>query len=466
MGRSDMPIEIPAKFDPSVPPPMNRTKVGPDQAAKIQSAAASLRQQQAQLENNQSRAPGHGQRSQRTNSVFTLQPVILSEATPAMKWASKYDRDAIRDAYLNGLPLPEGNAPSRPATERSLPALPTEGLEGEREEDYRPRPVSMMPPPTQPMSRPEPASKPEPISKSEPINKPEPISKPAPISKVTSVLPSQTPAPMNHPALSLPSPTTNGRTSPALQSPPLSPPSQKSRASTNSTPEKTKKTNRFKSFFSGSKKSEPGRTTPQPIETSNNGNLGAPTQGLGRKPSMSKKKHSPIEFQGTVSEAAPATQLVVPTSETRPQLHESGSSNPCSEEMRVATQAFSSFDQGPLIDQPAFIPDDDSSATSESASPAEESRPMVPEKEDSVMVSEESASVSPVEMPVQDRWAQIRKNAAERAKVAPKTSEEYTDARGSIDDGETSGEETIESRVARIKARVAELTGNVEANRV
>ncbi|KAI7132420.1 hypothetical protein KC352_g31042, partial [Hortaea werneckii] len=27
------------------------------------------------------------------------------------------------------------------------------------------------------------------------------------------------------------------------------------------------------------------------------------------------------------------------------------------------------------------------------------------------------------------------------------------------DDGETSGEETIESRVARIKARVAELTG-------
>jgi hypothetical protein len=44
---------------------------------------------------------------------------------------------------------------------------------------------------------------------------------------------------------------------------------------------------------------------------------------------------------------------------------------------------------------------------------------------------------------VQDRWAQIRKNAAERAKVVPKASDEYTsDARGSIDDGETSGEES------------------------
>ena len=30
------------------------------------------------------------------------------------------------------------------------------------------------------------------------------------------------------------------------------------------------------------------------------------------------------------------------------------------------------------------------------------------------------------------------------------------------DEGETSGEETIESRVARIKARVAELTGNMD----
>jgi hypothetical protein len=34
-----------------------------------------------------------------------------------------------------------------------------------------------------------------------------------------------------------------------------------------------------------------------------------------------------------------------------------------------------------------------------------------------------------------------------------------TNSQTRSDDGETSGEETIESRVARIKARVAELTG-------
>ncbi|KFY35675.1 hypothetical protein V494_05703, partial [Pseudogymnoascus sp. VKM F-4513 (FW-928)] len=60
--------------------------------------------------------------------------------------------------------------------------------------------------------------------------------------------------------------------------------------------------------------------------------------------------------------------------------------------------------------------------------------------------------------PVGDRWAQIRKNAAERA--AARQSEEKS--AGTDGEGETSGEETIESRVARIKARVAELTGNME----
>jgi hypothetical protein len=64
-----------------------------------------------------------------------------------------------------------------------------------------------------------------------------------------------------------------------------------------------------------------------------------------------------------------------------------------------------------------------------------------------------------------DRWAQIRRNAAERA---ARLSEDQTSGRpsnlttGTEDDGDTSGEETIEERVARIKARVAHLTGNIE----
>lgn len=463
VGRSDAPPETPAKFDPSIPPTLSRTKIGPDQAAKIQAAAMSLRQQQTQLEN-QSRSPAGNQRSSaRTHSVFTLQPVILSEATPAMKWASKYDRDAIRDAYLNNLPLSDG--PSRPDTERSLPALPTEDPDEEVEEK-KPRPVSLMPPPPVPMS------KPEPINRSERTNGSNGSdSKPAPISKATPVAPSPTFSPMNHPALIPPSPSTNGRASPAPLSPPLSPPGQMSRTSNSSTPEKIKKASRFMSFFS-SKKAEPaatGRLAPQPIENSSNASLTLPNANLGRRLSMQKKRNAPVTFQGTVT-ASSQGQLVpsaTPTSSTpepRPQRHESGSSNPGSEEVRVATHAFSSFDQGPL-DAPAFVPDDSPDVT-EPSSPAVEARPTVPEKEDSVSISEDSAPNSPPDaMPVQDRWAQIRKNAAERAKVVPKASEE-SDARGSIDDGETSGEETIESRVARIKARVAELTGNMDTNRV
>jgi serine/threonine protein kinase len=67
--------------------------------------------------------------------------------------------------------------------------------------------------------------------------------------------------------------------------------------------------------------------------------------------------------------------------------------------------------------------------------------------------------------PSQDRWVQIRKNAADRA---ARLSEEQSHISPSqsqsqrTDEGETSGEETIESRVARIKARVAELTGTTE----
>ncbi|ORY08199.1 hypothetical protein BCR34DRAFT_590047 [Clohesyomyces aquaticus] len=63
-----------------------------------------------------------------------------------------------------------------------------------------------------------------------------------------------------------------------------------------------------------------------------------------------------------------------------------------------------------------------------------------------------------------DRWDKIRKNAAERAArlSATKSGQSSSQIPGTEDDGDTSGEETIESRVARIKARVAELTGNME----
>lgn len=84
------------------PAPMSKTSIGPDQHARIQAAAAALQQKQRQNEQLSSprRARMEDATSTKTNSVFTLQPVIMSEAAPAMKWANTYDKNAIRAAYL------------------------------------------------------------------------------------------------------------------------------------------------------------------------------------------------------------------------------------------------------------------------------------------------------------------------------------------------------------------------------
>lgn len=84
------------------PAPASKTSIGPDQHARIQAAAAALQQKQRQNEQLTSprRARVEDATSVKTNSVFTLQPVIMSEAAPAMKWANTYDKNAIRAAYL------------------------------------------------------------------------------------------------------------------------------------------------------------------------------------------------------------------------------------------------------------------------------------------------------------------------------------------------------------------------------
>jgi len=148
-------------------------------------------------------------------------------------------------------------------------------------------------------------------------------------------------------------------------------------------------------------------------------------------------------------------------------------------EQQQADQAFSRFDQGPMDDMPAFVPDDESDeevaaapdiARRQVAQHNEPPSPVTPSPYGSAPmqgdVSEESITLKLDTVPSNDRWAQIRKNAAERA--ARLSEEQVRRSRSQsqsqrTDEGETSGEETIESRVARIKARVAELTGNVDA---
>lgn len=83
--------------------PLSKSSIGTDQHARIQAAAAALQQKQKQQEPDfvrLRRGRTDDTASTKTNSVFTLQPVIVSEAGTAMKWANSYDKDVVRAAYL------------------------------------------------------------------------------------------------------------------------------------------------------------------------------------------------------------------------------------------------------------------------------------------------------------------------------------------------------------------------------
>ena len=116
-------------------------------------------------------------------------------------------------------------------------------------------------------------------------------------------------------------------------------------------------------------------------------------------------------------------------------------------EREHADRELSTFDQGPLLDQPAFMPPETPTRT-EFATPAEEMPPppmnihaaVTMGREESSADEEEGAPLTEQVSPT-DRWAQIRKNAAERAlKQEEQTSRSRTETR--TDDGETSGEES------------------------
>jgi hypothetical protein len=167
-------------------PAASKTSIGPDQHARIQAAAALLQKKQQQ-----GGAMEALKRSQsediptRTNSVFTLQPVIISEAAPALKWAKKFDRDAIREEYLGNnfagkgshVDLPHADGPTnghRAATqlpphpalqeteatpepareEKTLPAPPADVVDHHHHHHPRDDGAAQMPPPPAPKDEP------------------------------------------------------------------------------------------------------------------------------------------------------------------------------------------------------------------------------------------------------------------------------------------------------------------------
>lgn len=106
-----------------------------------------------------------------------------------------------------------------------------------------------------------------------------------------------------------------------------------------------------------------------------------------------------------------------------------------------AHDEFSRFDQGPLMEQPAFAPPDLESDYEDD----EPSPPMVRRTGEEPEKTSRGAAASPI-IESQDRWAAIRRNAAERAaRQNERPSEEQSrGAYSKTTDGEdeTSGEES------------------------
>ncbi|KAI0009408.1 DUF1708-domain-containing protein [Xylariaceae sp. FL0662B] len=448
---------------------VSKTSIGPDQQARIQAAAQKLQAKQVQQQQSGPTAERRGRTDadvlkEKTNSVLTLQPGVMSEASPALKWANKYDKETIREAYL-------GNAfAGRGMSQVSLQPPPQDQptTNGTKVNGSSSRPDVPEKAPSKAAAQPPP----EPEQKT-------PTQPPAPVTN------KKLEAKDIHPAKRL-EPT--GRNSPLPPTPHEQEPTEAARENmlspepgTSPDSKKHKKLHKAEKKTGGGFKKLFGRNKnrqsklPENAAADVNSMLSAEQSqaSTARAPSpapVPTPKEEPVPSEPTVAsppgsalntsvtgsgDKTPTPAPAAPEPTYEPSVDEN-LSRVDTADAAEARHEFSRFDQGPLADQPAFVPDDDQSI--DDAMPP----PIARHASNSHAVEEDDNEGAPSpSVPMQDRWAAIRKNAAERA-----TRQSEEQSRGgyskTTEDDDTSGEETIESRVARIKARVAELTGNRE----
>jgi hypothetical protein len=438
---------------------VSKTSIGPDQHARIQAAAIQLqqrqRQQEAQHANTRRGRNETDAISTKTSSVFTLQPVIMNEASPAMKWANKYDKDAIREAYLananHGRGLGEATMQTnghqksqdtlRPSQmqrenskERDLPAVPSAS---------RPAVPSKTPTPPPAPFPPTPAADQDEEEHMHLSEKAAEVSLPRdahPIERKAA--PSASAPRSEQPSAEIPRPSADQSGS-----------SPESKAKHNKLKKKEPASGGLRKMFGRNKNRQSTVPANAPeVLNGQGGNIQPGGANLGRRFSGFRKK-SPAASPVTESHPASGTasQRISeddPTPVASPHQDYERSYAPSvqdslsrvdTNDAHEAQQAFSSFDQGPLQDVPAFVPEDSPRQSEDDAAPPPIARVRSSVDEQSDLTKEQS--------PVQDRWAQIRKNAAERAARMPQRQSEEQSRGGYSqktdgEDGETSGEES------------------------
>lgn len=549
-------------------PTPSKSSMSPDQHAKIKAAAALLANKQQDHDDDQlsqRRGRFDDAHSTRTNSVLTLG--LTSEAGPAMKWASAFDKEAIRRQYLGdnfagkGLDVTSGASsinleakehkqpapatsfvppppptvpsaadPSRVKQQHDLPPVPKEDEAvdlSQRTQAPPPAPLPKEPAITvqhvvddgASFAASEAADVPLPtttLQKEKAIEVGEPMNPPV-SPKVTQV--ERKPVPRtsninNHPAFRSRNEQSQNNASKATPIPKPTPATEaarrawEARAASSSSPDSPpskKQPSGLKKFFGKKKETQNRKSLTKPPPP---GSLHPPSEtNVGRRLSLLRKKTPTQAVPTRATVPAEATDVPQQSSEPikttsdarggtyldysalRGQDHD-GSENASmsrvdTNEQQDAARAFSRFDQGPIIDAPAFAPrdsvdtweqDEDTPSVpryrdegsdylqghpgvpqrSEFASPNQFATPMEYPSHGEDTASETSTQHSEAQyaqataVPAPDRWAQIRKNAAERAarlseeqsrrSVSQSVSQSMRSDR--TDEGETSGEES------------------------
>lgn len=422
------------------PAPQSKTSIAPDQHARIQAAAAALQRKHKEQEQEHANGSGADERndtySVKTNSILTLQPAIMSEASQAMKWAKYYDKTAYRAAYLND---------SRAGT-----GAPSETLKLPSND----KPSSTM------------SSTPSTTTRQAPASKQEPA-------LATPQQDTETPAEVT---------SKNDTDTPAQ--PPAEPEPKKSESPSEASPKKLKKkpgnTGIKGMFGTGRKKAEQPPMKPTGAEPSAVAAARAALEGKAKasqeppRPGpttngLSASKRKPVPENPTVAPDPELEKPVTPKASEEPEpvsepashVQQNGNGWPehnngpttqqdsehdalsrvDTNEQVAADREFSRFDQGPLVEQPAFAPEDSPVSSESPFSEGAAGKPTSADGKSMETMSNDQTPGSPGASATQDRWAQIRKNAAERAAQSSPPGHGSMDTERT-DEGDTSGEES------------------------
>lgn len=390
---------------------ISKTSLGPDQQAKIQAAAQQLQARQQRERLQAQNPPVRRGRTdaelmaEKTQSVMTLQPMIMKEASPAMKWANRYDKDTIREAYLANSLAGRGIGQS---------TMQSNGLLGN---GYSEEPSPSLLPKPSPSIRSTSEDR-----RAEPLNLGPAASETGRDSPLPPLPQEEAPDSMEMMRDDMMSPEPAEGDSPKQQKK-LHKEEKKGGGGFRRLFGKNRRASKVPENAPAMLSSQRIAPTPEPSAPETPVKADTPQQETPRQ--LTPRQQRPAE-EAPISPASPDDPAEA--GNTEPTYEEVSRVNTA--EAEEAHDEFSRFDQGPLTDQPAFYPEEEEE---DDATPPPIQRHKVPSSPemDAQMEPEPELqpktkprprpimqSNEPQQAPAIERWAQIKKNAAERAAAA------------------------------------------------